>query len=381
MPLRPRTFQEIFNILRDRIKQDYSDADFAEGSYNDLFLGTASLMYQEFQAYVLDLFRKTWFNNPQNTGSDLEDLAIDHYHDGASRPGATKAFGTVTITREGGNTDQIDVSIGDEFSVGENKYLSLEAVTILAGSNSGSVILEAEEVGESGNLQANQEWSTDIQNVTVTNVEPFQGGAEEPNDEEYRTFIENFVRSIQGGTKQGLEGTALLVPGVSSARLISKLVDVGTLNSAGALASGGDLFRFKAIRMLLYIGGLTGQVNSAIRNLVEREVKKQLSAGEFLAVVSATPIEINWSVDLTFMSSSQALALSQKRAELKAAFEEAINDLNVGENFVRNTVALSVINDNNWSGLFTIATNIPSGDVVIGENQKAVAGTVTIEVS
>jgi len=381
MPLNPRDFQQVYNILRDRVLRRYPDADFSQGSFNDLYIGALALMYQEFQAYSLDLFRKTWITNPQNTGQDLESLAVDHYHLGAGRPSASKAVGTVTITRQDGNTDKITVSKGDEFTVGENTYVAIEEVIILAAAQSGSVILEAEEGGIAGNLAPSQMWSSDLSDVDIANPEAFLGGTDVPDDEAYRTYIQNFVESIQDGTRQGLEGTAKLVSGVTSANLVRKLVDVGTLASNGALATGGNLFRFKAVRLLLYIGGLTGTVNSAVKSLVEKRIAEQLSAGERIQVISSTPVEIDWTVDLTFASSSQALALAQQRETLKDAFAAAINNLAVGTDFVRATVGNSVLSANNWTGLFTISTSKPSGDVTIAENEKAFAGDIVITVS
>ena len=40
-----------------------------------------------------------------------------------------------------------------------------------------------------------------------------------------------------------------------------------------------------------------------------------------------------------------------------------------------------VLTDNNWTGLFTGTASAPAGDVTIAENQKAVPGTITIQVS
>ena len=381
MPLRPRSFQEVYDIIKQRVERRYSDADFIEGSYNDLYSGGISLIYQELQAYALDLFRKTWITNPQNTGKDLEDLSIDHYHTGAARPVASRSVGVITITRKNSNSDVINVQVGDIFTTEGKNFVSLEALTILGGSPSGTVILQAEEAGVEGNIDAAQNWSSPIGNVDITNTEPFQGGKEILNDEAYRSFIANFVQSIQEGTAQGLEGTAKLVPGVHSAKVIDKLVDVGTLAPDGTLATGGDLFRFGAIRLLMYLGGETdAPVNSAIRSLVEKNIKAQLSAGEFIRIISAVPKPIDWTVTLTFSSSVESLSLSQRRGELERAFKAAIDDLNVGADFDRMAIANSVLSENNWGGLFTIVTNLPSGEVTIKENEKAVAGTITVNV-
>lgn len=377
MPLTPKSFQDVYNIIRTKIEETYPNADFNEGSFNDIYAGSFALAYQELQAYALEQFRKTFFLNPSNTGTDLETLAVDHFHEGAQRPQAQKAVGTVTVTRESGNTDQIDIAQGTVFSSNEKDYVSTEVVTILAGNDNGNVTLEAVEAGQAGNLLANQSWKTSINAVTVANAEPFQGGADQLDDQQYREFIQSFVESIQDGTAIGLEGTAKLVPGVSSAKVIRKLVDVGTLTPAGILKTS-DLVRFKTVNLILYVAGETTATNSAIRSVVETMVKEQLSAGETISVQSATPKSIDWSVTLTFTSSSQALAVSKQRSQIKTAFENAINDLDIGSDFDRTAMATKVLSDNNWTGLFTIVTNTPSGNITIKENEKAYAGTVTV---
>lgn len=378
MPLAPKSFQDVYKIIRTKIESNFPNADFNEGSFNDLYAGAISLAYQELQALSMEQFKKTFFQNPANRGQDLETLAVDHFHEGAMRPQAQKALGSIEITREAGNVDEISISEGDVFTSNEQDFVATEDVTILGANASGVVQLEAVEAGTAGNIQANQAWKTSLEDVTVANAEPFQGGAEVLNDEEYREFIKNFIESIQDGTATGLEGTAKLVSGVEDAKVIRKLVDVGTLDSSGALKASG-VVKFKGVLLNLYVAGGNSATNSAIRSAVENRVKQQLSAGETISVISAVPQSIDWDVTLTFTSGAQALALAKKRDELKLAFEEAINDLAIGGDFDRDAMATKVLTDNGWTGYFTVQTNTPSGDVTIAENQKAVAGTITIQ--
>ena len=93
------------------------------------------------------------------------------------------------------------------------------------------------------------------------------------------------------------------------------------------------------------------------------------------------PKRIDWSVTLTFTSSADALALSKRRDDLRTAFEQAINDLAIGADFERTAMATKVLTDNNWTSLFTVETSTPAGDVTVGVSEKAIAGTVTVEVS
>ena len=378
MPLAPKSYQDVYKIIRTKVESRYPNADFNEGSFNDLYTGAISLAYQELQALALDNFKKTFFQNSATTGTDLETLAVDHFHEGARRPQATKAIGTLVVTRDTGNNSLITIPTGTVFTSNEKNFVSTSDVSIIIGNDTGNVPVEAEEAGVAGNLESGQTWKSSLADVTVTNPEEFQGGQAELNDDEYRDFIKNFIESLQDGTATGLQGSALLVPGVNDARVIRKLVDVGTLDNTGALKTTG-VVKFKAVLLYLYVAsGTNSNVNSAVRSAVETKVKNQLSAGETISVISATPRAIDWDVTLTFVSSTQALALAKKREDLKQAFATAINDLSIGTDFDRAAMATKVLTDNGWTGLFAIVTNTPSGNITIAENEKAVSGTITV---
>ena len=380
MAVRPRSYIDIYNLIKSIIQSpNRPDADFTEGSYNDIMTGAYALGYQEHQKLLLDRFAKTQLQNAQTRGQDLEDLAVDQYHEGIARPGLTTAVGAVTVTRDSGNSDKIEIPRTIVFTGGGKSFRPLEAVTILAASESGVVLLEAEEGGPASNITAGAMWTVDIDEVTVTNTEDFQGGANELSDGDYRVFIKNFIENLQDGTRQGLEGAAKIIPGVQDASLIKRLVSVGTLDSSGDLEAAAT--KFNSVLMTLYVAGTNGKANAAILELVKRNVNRQLSAGEIIAFSSTIPKRIDWSVTLTFTSSADALALSKRREDLKTAFEQAINDLAIGVDFVRTDMSTKVLTDNNWTGLFTVEASIPAGDVTVGATEKAIAGTVTIEVS
>ena len=378
MPVTPKTYQQIYDFIRSKVQARFPDADFVEGSFNNVTAGAWSLAYQELQALVIQEFAKTYLQNSQTTGSELERLAVDHFHEGAARPQTKKSVGAITITRDG-NNEVIVIEEGQQFSSGELNFVSIEEVTILAGANTGTILVEAVEGGPAGNLEAGQEWSTSIDGVTVSNSDAFQGGADPLNDGEYREFIKNFIESLQDGTTQGLEGAAKIVSGVSDARVIRNLVDVGTLKADGTLRDAP--VRFKSIILNLYVSGDNGLANPAILALVRNNVQKQLSAGEIINIQSSVPVSIDWDVTLDFSSTAEALALSSQRRRLEEAFMSAINDLSIGDDFIRADMATKVLTDNNWTNLFTVNTTKPAGDIVINNNQKAVAGRVTIEVT
>ena len=380
MPVTPRSYTDIYNSLKATIQNPANpDLDFSEGSYLNIIVGAYSLGFQEIQNLIIDLFAKTQLQNAQTRGEDLEALAVDHFHEGIARPGLTNAVGAVTVTRESGNSDAINITTANTFVSDGKEFLPISPVTILAANASGVVLLRAVEGGKASNVKAGADWTTTVSGVTVANTADFQGGNEPLSDGDYRVFIKNFIENLQDGTRQGLEGSAKIVPGVQDAKLIKKLVSVGTLTNAGALEASPT--RFNTIINTLYVAGTNGQANEAILELVKRNVNRQLSAGEVIVFSSTTPRSIDWSVTLTFTATADALALSKRRDDLKQAFEQAINDLAIGTDFIRTDMATKVLTDNNWAGLFTVETSTPSGDVTIGNTEKAIAGTVTVEVT
>ena len=124
-----------------------------------------------------------------------------------------------------------------------------------------------------------------------------------------------------------------------------------------------------------------GTVNDAIISIVRTNILRQLSAGETIEIVSATPVEIDLDVTLTFSSSVNALRLSQDRDSLEEGIRRGVENLPIGDDFDRSAFISSVLDINGWNSLFTIEVNTPSGDVDIAQNEKAVPGTINITVT
>lgn len=383
MAIVPKSFDDIYLIAKNRLQSRFPNSDFNEGSFNDILVGSFALAYQELQALMLERFSKTFFENPLTSGTDLEILAIDHFGEGAARPLAKPAFGILTITR-GDNADEISIVKGQEFQTADQVFLAKDDVQILADSASGSVFVEAQLPGEAGNIgSGTDDWgSPGLTGVEITNTNAMQGGRETLGDEDYRVFIKEFVQSIQDGTAQGLEGTARIVNGVQDARVIRRLVDVGTLDNTGALETGANLFKFKAIRLILYVAGEGEVASPAVLEVVKERVSNQLSAGEFLFVQAAGIVIVNITAKLTFHSTNDALALAENTQVLKEAFENYINDLPIGDDFSITDLQDNYATNNGWYDLISsVEVSLPAGDIVTKENEKAIPGTIKITVT
>ena len=380
--MNPKTFQEHYDILKNEIQRHTPNADFTEGSLLDVLCGSWALGAVEQQATFLGRFNKTLFSFSALEGADLEALAVDHFYDGAARPQAQGAIGAITITRKSGNTDRISVMQGDQFQSGGQTFEAQELVTILGAANSGVVLLRAVEPGPSGNIPANSEWTSDISEVTIANSEAFQGGYEEMNDTDYRDFIRNFIVSLENGTRRGIEAQARNVSGVEHASVVKILLNVGELNQAGsALKAGGA--KFKDIQTKLYVAGSGGVANTALLEEVRFRIEAQVSAEDSIEVLSASPRVIDMTLNLVYDATvSEAVALSKTPDRVKNAFEQGINGLAIGADLDVSSFPGSVISANGWAGYFSTAeVTIPNADVSIDENEKAVAGVVTIQSS
>ena len=381
MAITIKSFDEVYNLLKNRLQSQFIDADFKEGSFNDVLFGSVSLAYQQIQSLLLDRFSKTFFDNSLTIGDDLELLAIDRFGEGASRPQPSIAFGIIEVTRTSDNTEDIVITSGTEVTNGNIKFTVKSDVTIGAAIPSGNVVIEALETGIDGNIAANNSaWEiSGVEDVTITNVDPLQGGANLATDEEYKDFIKEFVQSIKDGTADGLEGTARRINGVSDARIIRRLVDVGTLDSSGNLETGNRLYKFKTVAMILYVSGVGGAANAELLRVVKEKVEEQLSSGEFLDIQASGIIPVDITVTITFKSTSEAIELSQNPTEIRNAIINYINTIAIGENFDVSNFQSNFAALNGYSDeINTFIVSTPTGDIVTSANEKLVARDITI---
>ena len=385
MPVNVRTYQETYDSIKARIQNDFPKSDFTEGSFLDVLSGSFSLAYQELQALISQSFSRTFFSDPATTGTFLDRLALDHFYLG--RPTPQKSIGTLRIVRKAGNTKKVDIAKDSIFMTGEDPELEYvvtsDTATIAAASSASTSVdvnIEAIEAGARYNLNSNQEWTSSVENITITNSDPIAGGTNALDDEEFRDYIRTFVLSVADGTAAGLEATAELVPGVSDARLLKKLVDVGTLTTAGALETSPK--RFKSIEMIMYVAGEGVKANTAIINKVKERVNSQLSAGEVIDIQPANIRSLDVTLTITFTATQNAVRLSTDVDQLKTAIREYINDLAIGTNFVKSTMESTFAQKNGWkdvSGqddlISSVTVDVPAGDITsVAADQKFVAG-------
>jgi len=126
------------------------------------------------------------------TGADLDDLAKDR---GLTRLTGTKATGQINFIRTTAASADIPIPAGTEVSAqdtdgeGPVYFVTIAAVTLLAGQTSISAYVEASEAGARGNVRAAAivAVSGGLSGVDyVTNPLTFTGGADEESDDDLR---------------------------------------------------------------------------------------------------------------------------------------------------------------------------------------------------
>ena len=381
MPINPRSYQDNYDLIKAKVQNVYPKSDFTEGSFLDVITGSFALAYQELQSLITQSFSRTFFSDPDTTGDSLNKLAKDHFN--LDRPMATKSIGTLTITRNSGNSNEISIPKGTIFTTGAGPEVEFKTtsddVTIAPAVTTAHVNIEASLAGSQGNIATNSDWSVEnIPDITISNGNPVVGGSPDMSDEDFKEYIIKFVQSISEGTVSGLENTAKLIPGVFDAKVIKKLVDVGTLTNSGVLEASPK--KFKAVELLMYVAGESEAVNTAILNKVKEAVEKQLSAGETINITAAGVVTIDITAQIAFAATAEAIELSEDRPLLIQAVKSYINDLAIGTDFNKTTMQNTFASKNNWETLITSFTvTSPMGNITgVPATSKPVAGNVVL---
>lgn len=138
------------------------------------------------------------------------------------------ATGTLTFSRTTPATQAITIPIGTVCTASGGSgvlYTTTESGTLTAGNTSLSLPAQAVESGKHTNIKAGAV-NTIVGGIagieTVTNPNPFTGGAEAEADETLRArLLSSFVKVSTGANRQFYEDLAQSVPGVHSAQAVA----------------------------------------------------------------------------------------------------------------------------------------------------------------
>lgn len=388
-----KTQQELYDLFVTELQSQKPDLTDTEiGSIIDVLAGVFSTAVSEVSQITVDEFLKTFFdtaNGPEITGGadDLERLAVDHFGSAFARPAAVKATGTVTFERP--NVDAGDVTIPEgtvvktvQNSQGTSVRFETESEVEMTGTTINASV-RAIVAGIAGNVQADKvtqiESTLTDSTITVNNASAFAGGAETESDAEYRETIRLLLETLKGGTLAAIEATALTVGGVELATAIEFLQYVKEWNVGGDVPVG-DYFGLPRARV--YIADSNGTASQSLIDDVTDAIETVRAAGVRVEVLGATALSQDFIASITLNPAGPNYATLQTDTTLiEDAMRTYLQDLEIGEDFIRNSAKVAMMAFFGPSGTddltnFTVTT--PTGDVSVDENEKLVPGTISI---
>lgn len=385
--------QELYEVFVTELgNQAPSLSDLNEGSNIDVLAGVVSVAVSELQALNQEQFRKTFFDTahgPEVTGGpdDLQTLALDHFGDAFTRPGATKAIGTVLFSRP--NTDKGVVVIeagtvvktektatGNSVSFSTVSEVEMDGLTIQASVN-------ADEAGPSGNVSPGTikviETALTDSSITVTNPLSLSGGKSAENDAEYRATIRYLLETLKGATLQSLEAKAKTIAGVVYCRAIEKIQNVIEWDIALQEPIGEH---FGLPRAILYISDINGNASFLMIENVKKAIEEVRAAGVRVDVFGAVPIAFDWEAEITLNPLGVNYGVLQTSLSLiKEEMVKYIQDRPVGAAFVRadaKSYIMGKFGPTGTNDLSTFDNLVPTADVAFAANQKMVVGEVKV---
>lgn len=386
---------ELLEIYINEIKANSPDlTDFNEGSINDVEGGATSTGVHEVMSLIIDQFKKTFFDSadgPEVTlgPDDLQTLAVDHFGDQFKRPLAQKAIGVVTFSRPTSAAGNVSILAGTivktpaDASGNSQRYVTIADVLMVGTSINASV--EALVAGRDGNVDSAVctvvESALTDPTVTVTNAQPFSGGAPIMNDADYRQFIRNLIESIKGATIAAIEAKAKTVSGVVNANIveIEKVViewNIGTEMPIGTY--------FRIPYATLYIADANGGANAALLAAVKAAIETVRACGVRIFLSGATPFTLAWTGQITLNPSGPNFAaLSSDPDPIIQTMIDYIAALPTGTGFDvsdANAAILAIWGPAGTTDLVSggFTTVNPSGDVAGVAATKIIPGVVSI---
>lgn len=342
-----KTQEEILNSMLNNIDSSYNKS---KGEFiwdlSNIVAKSLSECYAELDADLSRNFVAT------ASGKDLDTLIVQRI--GKARKESTYASGSVKINGTVGAT----ILAGMLVASNTNNYKITEDATIPEG---GFVIVQVvcENPGVTGNTKENTiiYFPKTIEGVqTVTNEQAFANGYETETDEEYKQRYFDFVSSsATSGNKYHYRNWAMEITGVGDCTVIPGAGNVKVV-IVNANKQEAD-------------GGLVEQVKNYI------EEQRPVLAGT-LTVVSATKLEININVNVTY--DSKSYSEEQIKQNISKEITEYLKD-NYGNNFVSYAkIGYCIFNAEGVQDYSNLKINNGTENIVISNVQVAQLGVVTI---
>lgn len=397
MSLPIRSQSELYDLFIQTL-QDHAPelTDVLDGSQIDALGGVFSIAGTELLRNVTVAFNKTFFDlaegPDENNGGpdDLQTLAVDHFGEAFTRPGAINAVDVVTFSRATAAAGAITIVAGSIVKTapdanGKAQRYSTDNTLVLAASGgsslSGSVGVTAVVGGAASDAAMGTinviETSLLDQSIVVTNAGNATG--EDAQDSPtYRETIRNLIQAQKGATAAAIEAVAKTVPGIVTATVIETGIPVKKWDIATSMTIG-DYFLIPYT--VLYVADSTGNANQSLLDEVSIAIQTTRATGVNIIVAGATALTINWDAAIVLNPSGPTYSILQTDlTKIYQSMSAYINSLPVGTSFSRalaNAAILAIWGPAGTNDLTSFSTVIPTADIAATATQKLIAGTMS----
>jgi uncharacterized phage protein gp47/JayE len=338
------------NVKSEIIGRMTSDIDTREGSVvNDMISATAYEIWKSYQA--LDAIIPIAYVD--ETSGEYIDKRCTEY--GIVRKAGKKAAVILTL---GGTAGTVIPKAKIFLTADGLAFITNEQVVLKEGIT--TVLATAEEIGEKYNVEAGTitKQFVNLSGLASVTNEAASGGTDAETDEALVARLYEYLqRPATSGNAHHYKQWALEVDGVGNAKVTPLWDGPGTIR-------------------VLIVGNNYEPVDSVIVNNCIDHIEENRPIGATVTVVSAKGLEINVKANITIESKVTMEAVQK-------AFKEALESYLSGIAFeaytvVYNRVAYMLLDIDGVVDYTTLTINGGASNVVIGEEQVPILGTVVI---
>ncbi len=300
------------------------------GDISEMLISGAAAMADRIIGWAADRFAATYVDGA--IGDDLTQLAADHWS--IQRLDATKATGTVEITRSGADAFAREMPIGTVFaterdSQGNNvQYISTSAANWAISTNGARTVnVEAVIAGTDGNLSDTDLVTRLVSSppaggtYTVTASSQPGGGSAEETDETLRDRIRTFPSTIRRGTLAALEYGSVQTATAGVTKATASQDSTGLVTVYVSDASGGSSGTTQAVSpMTVSDGSMTAKVAVELLNWACAGALVNVTGGAVQTVDITVSLVVKLGVDV-----------NQLISDVQDAIEARVNKLKIGE--------------------------------------------------
>jgi len=297
----------------------------------------------------------------------LETIQEDLY--AFERKAGTKSTAEVVFTRTG-TSGTLSIPIGTRVGTASDLvFLTTEAGSIAPGSStSGSVEVEAEEVGTTYNVSsASITVLVDSIDglISVTNASAATGGVNEESDYEYKRRFQSYIEGLGRSNIAGLVAGALSVEGITSATVVEHFPPASNINAHlyidDGTTTGVTTDMIEAVQLI--IDGDGTETNPGYR-----------AAGVNVVVEKPSIVTQNVAAEITLIADT-SIDQSQVETDINQLVADYINNLGVGADIIRNEIISSIMG---VYGVADVSVTVPASNTAISSTQVGRLGTTTI---